>query len=32
LAGDIAVKEKGVLSLLATDLLNRLPDVLKTLA
>jgi len=32
LAGDIAVKEKGVLSLLATDLLNRLPEVLKTLA
>ena len=32
LAGDIAVKEKGVLSLLATDILNKLPDVLKTLA
>lgn len=31
-AGDLAVKEKGVLSLLATDLLNKLPDVLKTLA
>lgn len=32
LAGDLAVKEKGVLSLLATDLLNKLPDVLKALA
>ena len=32
LAGDIAVKEKGVLSLIATDLLNKLPDVLKKLA
>lgn len=30
-AGDIAVKEKGVLSLIATDLLNKLPDVLKKL-
>jgi len=32
LAGDAAVKEKGVLSLIATDLLNKLPEVLKTLA
>ncbi|MDP3804678.1 MAG: NAD(P)H-hydrate dehydratase [Candidatus Omnitrophota bacterium] len=32
LAGDLAVKEKGVLSLIATDLLNKLPEVLKTLA
>ncbi|MFH0763469.1 MAG: NAD(P)H-hydrate dehydratase [Candidatus Omnitrophota bacterium] len=32
LAGDLALKEKGVLSLIATDLLNKLPDVLKTLA
>lgn len=32
LAGNIALKEKGVLSLIATDLLNRLPDALKTLA
>lgn len=31
LAGDMAAKEKGHLSLLATDLLNKLPDVLKTL-
>lgn len=31
LAGDLAVKEKGVLSLIATDLLNKLPEVLKTL-
>jgi len=32
LAGDIAVKEKGILSLIATDLLNKLPEALKTLA
>lgn len=32
LAGDIAAKEKGMLSLIATDLLNKLPDVLKKLA
>lgn len=32
MAGDAAVKEKGVLSLLATDLLNKLPEALKTLA
>jgi NAD(P)H-hydrate epimerase len=32
LAGDAAAREKGVLSLLATDLLNKLPEVLKTLA
>jgi NAD(P)H-hydrate repair Nnr-like enzyme with NAD(P)H-hydrate dehydratase domain len=32
LAGDIAVKEKGALSLIATDLLNKLPEVLKKLA
>ena len=31
LAGDLAVKEKGVLSLIATDLLNKLPEVLKAL-
>ncbi len=31
MAGDAAVKEKGALSLLATDLLNKLPEVLKTL-
>jgi len=32
MAGDLAAKEKGSLSLLATDLLNKLPEVLKTLA
>jgi hydroxyethylthiazole kinase-like uncharacterized protein yjeF len=32
LAGDVAVKEKGLLSLIATDLLNILPEVLKKLA
>ncbi|MBI4974326.1 MAG: NAD(P)H-hydrate dehydratase [Candidatus Omnitrophica bacterium] len=32
LAGDLALKEKGALSLIATDLLNKLPEVLKKLA
>lgn len=32
LAGDIVAKEKGVLSLIATDLLNKLPEVLRMLA
>ncbi|MDP3789893.1 MAG: NAD(P)H-hydrate dehydratase [Candidatus Omnitrophota bacterium] len=32
LAGDAAAKEKGILSLVATDLLNKLPEVLKRLA
>ncbi|MDP3792004.1 MAG: NAD(P)H-hydrate dehydratase [Candidatus Omnitrophota bacterium] len=32
LAGDIAAKEKGILSLTATDLLNKLPEVLRKLA
>ncbi|MCX5686098.1 MAG: NAD(P)H-hydrate dehydratase [Candidatus Omnitrophica bacterium] len=31
LAGDLALKEKGALSLIATDLLNKLPEVLKAL-
>lgn len=31
LAGDAAAKEKGLLSLIATDLLNKLPEVLKKL-
>lgn len=31
LAGDMAAKEKGLLSLIATDLLNKLPEVLKKL-
>jgi len=31
LAGDMAVREKGALSLIATDLLNKLPEVLKAL-
>lgn len=32
LAGDIAAGEKGTLSLIATDLLNKLPDALRKLA
>lgn len=32
LAGDIAAKEKGTLSLIATDLLNKLPESLRKLA
>jgi NAD(P)H-hydrate epimerase len=32
LAGDMALKEKGTLGLIATDLLNKLPEVLKRLA
>ena len=32
LAGDVAAKEKGALSLIATDLLNKLPEVLRKLA
>ena len=32
LAGDIAAREKGILSLIATDLLYRLPEALKTLS
>ena len=31
-AGDAAVQEKGAISLLATDLLNKIPEVLKVLA
>lgn len=32
LAGDIAAKEKGALSLIATDLLNKIPEAFKALA
>ena len=32
MAGDLAAKEKGFLSLIATDLLQKLPEVLKVLA
>lgn len=32
LAGDMSAKEKGILSLIATDLLNKLPEVLRKLA
>lgn len=32
LAGDLALKDKGALSLIATDILYKLPEVLKTLA
>ena len=31
-AGDLALKDKGVLSLIASDLLNKFPEVLKTLS
>lgn len=31
-AGDLALKDKGALSLIATDILDRLPEVLKALA